>query len=764
MGCLTGLAFGIKQLLTTSQLFYNLENILKISLPGIFFALSIVITTLGLLLFLFRLFQLIAQTSLRLDRRILLMVAAIFIFLPVIRYLDLGFPFWTWSLMAFILLVLLDLFVDGHEFNLTWLMVWSILFSTFFSSLQYKYVLDKDAMLMKQYAKQLLDTDPVLNEKLAQLKEKFKYSDDSTQWLASLHSDPYVMQFYKIDAQKEDFPFQKLSNETRLQLQQYLPLPKLAYRDLKYLDRYEFLYNKKGRTIESRGQILGLEGSLQVGMSLQEEKLYFKNNRLNYEWRPQETSHIIFQRALGSYFRPLSLFAVFFLLFILVILLLFGIHRYFPIIPSFFAGIFQLKKSFSIRIQLWVLGIILGSSILIGLITILYFKTVSNERTEQQVFQHAHLAKEQLEKRLPLLSRSDTSLSTLSFPCQIYGSTGNLISSNQNDLLHHENMHPFALEWLRLGSVPFTIRTGEKAGSAYFYNSLNNEDGSIAGFIRLPYSYNNPKSQQELSNFVGSIFSLYVFLMFIAGGLAIWVANSITDPISRIGESLSKLQLGRNTPLVWKNEDEIGLLIKEYNQALAKLEESTKQLKQSEREGAWREMAKQVAHEIKNPLTPMKLSVQYLMRAYQANPDNIGPLLKRMSNTLIEQIEGLTNIANEFSHFAKMPSAQLEKMDLIPIVTSVSELFANQNANCNIQFHSQLASFSAKIDKDQMLRVLNNLITNAIQAIPNGRQGQITIRVETFGKGVRIEIQDNGSGIPIELQEKVFYPMSPHGL
>ena len=182
-------------------------------------------------------------------------------------------------------------------------------------------------------------------------------------------------------------------------------------------------------------------------------------------------------------------------------------------------------------------------------------------------------------------------------------------------------------------------------------------------------------------------------------------------------------------------------------------------LKQSEREGAWREMAKQVAHEIKNPLTPMKLSMQHLVRAFQSNPDNIEPLLKRVSQTLIEQIDGLSKIASEFSNFAKMPRAENESFVINDLVVSVYDLFNEDHLDSlDIHLHLPEKRYQVFADKGHIMRVLNNLVKNAIQAIPDERKGKVDISVFEKEDRVVIKVSDNGQGISEEMREKVFYP------
>ena len=205
-------------------------------------------------------------------------------------------------------------------------------------------------------------------------------------------------------------------------------------------------------------------------------------------------------------------------------------------------------------------------------------------------------------------------------------------------------------------------------------------------------------------------------------------------------------------------DDEIGTLIDEYNRMIKKLEDSAELLAQSERDAAWREMAKQVAHEIKNPLTPMKLSIQYLTHAYQSNPQDIEPLLKRVSGTLIEQIDNLAQIATEFSSFAKMPRAKNSSFVINQLVNNVHELFSKGEAKADLSLSLPEEEFIIFADKNQLMRVLNNLIKNAVQAIPDNRKGVIKVSLFREDKIAIIKVSDNGSGIPNDMLDKVFVP------
>ena len=188
-----------------------------------------------------------------------------------------------------------------------------------------------------------------------------------------------------------------------------------------------------------------------------------------------------------------------------------------------------------------------------------------------------------------------------------------------------------------------------------------------------------------------------------------------------------------------------------------KVEESTSLLAQSERESAWREMARQVAHEIKNPLTPMKLNIQYLQQALKTNHPNARQLTENVAASLIEQIDNLSHIASAFSDFAKMPEAQPEEIVLNELLSKAVELYRN-NTRIHVQFEEAGPLLKVYTDRSQLLRVFTNLIQNAVEAIPEEREGHISVRLEQEGNNARITVTDNGEGIPEEVIEKIFSP------
>ena len=294
--------------------------------------------------------------------------------------------------------------------------------------------------------------------------------------------------------------------------------------------------------------------------------------------------------------------------------------------------------------------------------------------------------------------------------------------------------------------------------------SVPNYIALMAGGKTIGYSC-MVKSNYELVNidnlltFKNALLNLFVFIILISSFISTAVASYVTKPIISLGQRLKTLKLGKKNQLMeWKNSDEIGILVSRYNELTEKLEESAVLLAQNERENAWREMAKQVAHEIKNPLTPMKLSIQHLeYTTSRASPSEICQLVKRASQTLIEQIDSLNKIATEFSTFAQMPKGTAEKINMNELVTNVHDLFRKRD-DIDFYLNIPIDDIDVFADRGHILRVLNNLLKNAMQAIPEDRKGKIEISLNKQSNKSIVCVKDNGMGISDEMREKVFYP------
>ncbi|MFM9986260.1 MAG: ATP-binding protein [Flavobacteriales bacterium] len=265
--------------------------------------------------------------------------------------------------------------------------------------------------------------------------------------------------------------------------------------------------------------------------------------------------------------------------------------------------------------------------------------------------------------------------------------------------------------------------------------------------------------QKNVTTFLRELSQSYILLFGMAALVAYFLSRYITRSLATVGRRMQQVELGRkNEPLIWKSDDEIGSLVKHYNRMIDELGHSADKLAQTERETAWREMAQQVAHEIKNPLTPMKLRVQHIERAWHDNPDEFGKKLHLFTQSMTEQIDTLSRIANEFSNFAKMPKPNLEKLDLLSIAEGCVALYQGNEKYQIVLRHYNLKTTEILADKDQTVRTLNNLITNAIQALPEDRIGKIDIAIRGVKNGILLRVNDNGVGIAQDKRIKIFVP------
>jgi two-component system nitrogen regulation sensor histidine kinase NtrY len=290
------------------------------------------------------------------------------------------------------------------------------------------------------------------------------------------------------------------------------------------------------------------------------------------------------------------------------------------------------------------------------------------------------------------------------------------------------------------------------------YMPLRNSKNETIAYLQLPYFSNEADYKERIGSLINIMINVYA-LVFIAIGLfAVFIAQQITAPLSFIQHNLSKTIYGqKNEPIRWEREDEIGALVKEYNKMIATLENSAQKLAQSERESAWREMAKQVAHEIKNPLTPLKLGLQLLDKSWRDKDPKFDQKFERFSKSFVEQIESLSTIASEFSAFAKMPDTRMERLDIFSIINQAATIF-KQMDNIKIIYQAPNEPFFIYADRDQLLRCFNNLLKNAIEAASTERSGLIEINYLITNKNILVTIKDNGNGIPELLREKIFEP------
>jgi signal transduction histidine kinase len=347
----------------------------------------------------------------------------------------------------------------------------------------------------------------------------------------------------------------------------------------------------------------------------------------------------------------------------------------------------------------------------------------------------------------------------------LYNRMGELIASSRPEIfinsLAGRRMNPVAFHELSVSRKSDFIHQ-EQIGTMSFlsaYEPFTNNENSFLAYLNLPYFTRQNVLSEEVSSLVVAVVNVSILLILLSVAFTIFVANQITRPLSLLQLKFSEIELGKKyEKVLYKGSDEIAGLVKEYNRMVEELEKNIDLLARSERETAWREMAKQVAHEIKNPLTPMKLSVQHLERAWDHRADNFDDYFKRFIKTTSEQIDNLSFIATAFSNFAMMPRENNAMVDFLEIISNTVSLFSNEeNTEITHDYHG-LAVAHVYGDKEQLSRMLVNLFKNALQAIPQERTGRIRVGLKHSGDSYVLMISDNGSGIPEQLRQKMFEP------
>jgi two-component system nitrogen regulation sensor histidine kinase NtrY len=376
--------------------------------------------------------------------------------------------------------------------------------------------------------------------------------------------------------------------------------------------------------------------------------------------------------------------------------------------------------------------------------------------------------------RPALLDLADNVSALTETDLNLYDARGRLLVSSQPIIFESgllgTLMNPQALAGLKEQIKPRVLAT-ERAGSLSFntlylplrtVSDTDERSSVVLGYVGIPFFDSEKDLDSKLIELVAIILNTFTVMFILFLVLAFVASRVLTNPLKLVTEKLKQTTLtGQNEMLNYQSNDEIGLLVREYNTMLLKLEESKQELAAQEKEAAWREMARQVAHEIKNPLTPMKLSLQFLQRAIQDNRPNINEMLGKVSQTLITQIDVLTDIATSFSNFTNLPAMRPERLDVVPVLRRCVELHQGSREDATIQLQLPLNDEPVVVfaDENLLVRTFNNLLINALQAVPENRAPVLNARLEVQeGKRVRIAIQDNGAGIPDDVREKVFVP------
>ena len=435
------------------------------------------------------------------------------------------------------------------------------------------------------------------------------------------------------------------------------------------------------------------------------------------------------------------------------------------------------KLSLRTRIFLSMIMLIFGASILIGTISVIQYKEEAEDyhtsrllRKEDQI--RAEIAYvlnktsfEVITEKIPIILKEKQDIYRISdvheLPINIYDLNGKLLVKSKDGFT--ADTVDIKLAAAILDGIDNTpnkrwvtsmMKDGVKFQSSYTY--ITDNQFKPLAILNLPYIQDDDFITRELDEFLRRLAEGYLFMLLIAIALSYFLSRYITRSLKTISDKMIQTRLDKRNQKIEIDDasEEISNLVRAYNLMIDELETSAAKLAQSEREQAWREMAKQVAHEIKNPLTPMRLTVQSFQQRFDPTDPNVRKKLDEHSKTIIQQIDTMSNIASAFSNYAKMPAQQNETLNVAFVTKLALDIFNEPY----IHFKTEKEEIIAKFDRTQLIRVITNLVKNAIQATENVENPQICVDIKTEGERVLLLVIDNGIGIGEEHAKLVFEP------
>lgn len=438
----------------------------------------------------------------------------------------------------------------------------------------------------------------------------------------------------------------------------------------------------------------------------------------------------------------------------------------------------NLRKSLRFRIFLSMLLLVVLASVLIAIVTIYQYREEAKDYHRDRLQRKELSITKNIEyvlknttypvetEKIPLIFKNkiyeikDVNRLDIYF----YDLNGVLLKSSKASFLKdtsHAKLPQFILDTLANSVDKRFLKSfeedGQKYQSSYFY--ITDASFKPLAILNLPYIEDDDFINKELKEYLTRMGIAYFFTLLVAVALAYFLSKYITRSLNEVSSKINETRLNKRNKKIELDEkttQEITDLVLAYNSMIDELESSAAQLAANEREAAWREMAKQVAHEIKNPLTPMRLTVQSFQRKFDPEDPNINTKMEEYSNTLIQQIDTMSSIASAFSTYADMPAQQDETLNLVRITKLSLEIF-NEDY---IYFSSEEEEIISKFDRTQLIRVITNLIKNSIQAIQQKQPKHPRIDVKVYAEKdwAYITVSDNGMGISEENTEKVFEP------
>ena len=477
---------------------------------------------------------------------------------------------------------------------------------------------------------------------------------------------------------------------------------------------------------------------------------------------------VIISQPLQSFLEIVSTFSYSFVLFFIIFMLSFAV-------VGIKLAVGTGKNSYRRRISLVILAGIIGSLTSLTVAMIGYSIAQSEKQNMEDIQGRMQSIMSELEDLFDRKISSDTegeleqTLFRLSnafhADLNVYKLSGDLRSTSRNEIfdknLTGTKMNREAYAALAVAKQSKFIHTERIGAMNYFstYATCYNRDGVAVAFLNLPYFDKQFKVRNDLLTLTGAIINIYIFLIMIGVALSVFVSNQITRPLDLVRRKMAKLNLTEQPETIdYRANDELGELVGEYNRMIGELAASAKILAESERESAWREMARQIAHEIKNPLTPMKLNIQLALHMKKQNRAGWQNKMEEAMGSILEQIDTLSSIASEFSDFARTGKTPLEEIDWAESINSGVALFSGYG-KIKIGFdYDRNKKYLIKANREQLLRVMTNLVKNSIQATETVENPEIELKLTTNGRVCEMTVVDNGTGISAEEAQYLFRP------
>ena len=432
--------------------------------------------------------------------------------------------------------------------------------------------------------------------------------------------------------------------------------------------------------------------------------------------------------------------------------------------------------SLKIRIFLSMILLVLLASVLILVVTVYQYDEQTKEYNIQRFERKETISKKTIELELSNKTTHEVNTANLSKIFQnriyeissinklnisLYDLEGKLLKTSFGNVFEKTEKGPlteFLISELSQNSNHRVLKNKQIEGLSYqtSYSYIEDSKFKRIGILELQFTQDNTEIEQELEAFIYRLGLVYLLMFLLAISIAYFLSSYITQSIKTISDKMQLTRLNeRNEKIILdKASLEIKILVDAYNSMIDQLEESAARLAKSEREQAWREMAKQVAHEIKNPLTPMRLTVQNFERKFNPKDENIKVKLAEYSKTLIQQIDVMSAIASAFSDFAIMPIQKKEKIEIISVVKLALDIFNDTS----VRYQTEEAELHAFLDKTQLIRVVTNLVKNALHATENEEVPLVNVDVFSEGDTVKIVVSDNGKGVSSDVKDLIFEP------